>query len=243
MYSPVKSDMKETTKDQGASVAMNTGKKTTREIGESEPGFERLVVYVRTKTSRKASEKSIVSYAQFLGTVRLRAGRPLLELNEADVERLSAKLSDMAACYRIVLKMFYRANRKLDLREAVGNTTAQQEEISEADIMTPGEVMRILAKADSKRDMALVAVLASTGGRIAETLSLRRKNLQKVKGDGYQVEFTNTKTKKNRYSPRIEGPFKDVLETWLKSPESAKESDAWLFPSSIEPSEHMSRGT
>jgi len=214
--------------------------RTTHDIGMAEPGIDRF----RSKRKRAgASEGTVDQYTEFVGMVRGLSGRPILELGVAEVEALDEKLLGRAKVLRTVLKMFLRANGRYDLDAVLERQSRPQKQISEDEVLTPNDVMKLIAVCTSKRDRALVAVMASTGGRVNEILGLRLKRIAKVRGDGWQAEFVNTKTRKNRYSPRIEGTYKDLLEAWITVHPSRGDPEAWVFPSTRDLGEPLNDGT
>jgi integrase len=215
--------------------------KTTRDVGRSEPGFKDFAQFRRRAGTTDAT---LDQYAEFIGTVRNICEKPLLSLDVDGVEALDDKLLKKAPCYRAVLKMFYRVHKRMDLLDALPRQRREKERrIGLDDVLMPDDVMALINAAGSIRDCAILAVLAATGGRINEVLGLKLKDLKQSNG-GYVAWFGTTKVKsQERFSPKIEGVWKETLDAWLKAHPSANDRDAWLFPSSTDLVKPVGDGT
>jgi integrase len=210
--------------------------------GWAEPGFAEFADYrMRSGTSRETLEQ----YAEFLGTVRAKAPRPLLELTVKELQALDLALLKTAACYRTVLRMFYKAHKRHDLLDEMPRQRRRKEELPGLDeTLMPADVDTLLEACTNKRDRALIAVLASTGSRIGETLSLKLGNVYAVNGSAFQVEFKKPKVKgQGRVSPKIEGPWGALLKEWLDAHPAHGNASAWLFPSSVDLGIHVNEKT
>ncbi len=95
-------------------------------------------------------------------------GKPLLELTAGDIEALDDRLLGRAKVYRNVLKMFFGAHKRHDSLDALPRQRRKTARPSLDQIISPKDVMSLIAAADNKRDRALIAVLAGTGARIGE---------------------------------------------------------------------------
>jgi len=206
------------------------GTRTTREIGFSEPGFDKFAAAYRRQGS---SEYAIGRYAEFIGMVRNLSGKPLLDLSIEELEALDLKLLKHAKVLRTALKMFYNGCKRTDLRDALPRQRRQKERrMSEDEILTQEDVMKILGECSNLRDRALISVLAATGARISEVLGIRLKDIKHANGDGYQIWFGQTKVKsQERYSPNFNGVWKKNVDAWLAKHPARNNPDAILFPS------------
>ena len=206
-----------------------SGKRTMADVGRSEPGFDAFAAYRKRGGS---SDDAITSYAQHIGMVRTLSKKPLLNLTVPEVEALDTELLGRALSLRTVLKMFYRGCRSALLDALPRQRRQQERRIGLDGVLMPDDVTRLIDGAGNLRDKALIAVLASTGGRINEVLHVRLKDIQN--GSGYQVWFGQTKVRsQERFSPRIEGVFKDCLDAWLAVHPSRGNPEAPLFPSTV----------
>jgi hypothetical protein len=107
----------------------------------------------------------------------------------------------------------------------------------------PDDVTALIEKAGNLRDRALLAVMASTGGRIGEILNLRLRDIKQSNG-GFQVWFGETKVKsQERYSPKIEGAWKKYLDAWLNAHPFRNSMESWLFPSTTVENKAVGDGT
>jgi hypothetical protein len=157
----------------------------------------------------------------------------LLNLTIDEIETLDETLAKRAACLRVVLKMFLRANRRFDLDAALPRRHRPKQRMPGLDeTLMPEDVISLIAAAGSKRDRALIAVMAQTGGRPNEVLALRLRDMKRSNGIGYQMWFGTTKVRgQERFSPRIEGIWKEHVDTWLAAHPLRSRDDAWLFVS------------
>ena len=130
-----------------------------------------------------------------MGQVRSHSDVPLLDLDVAGVEALDEKLLARAKVLRVVLKMLYRANKRPDLDDALPRQRRAAKRHKALDeVLMPDDVLALIAKAGNLRDRALLAVIASTGGRIGKILNLRLRDIKQSNG-GFQVWFGETKAK------------------------------------------------
>ena len=212
------------------------------ELGWSEPGFDKFAEY---RARCGTSAETIEQYAEFLGSVRSTAAGPLLDLSVDELHALDLRLLKKPACFRTVLRMFYKAHRRHDLLDEMPPQRRQKERrLGLEEILTPADVDALIVACASKRDRALVAVLASTGGRINEVLRLRIRDLRQSNGGAYQAWFGTTKVRgEERYSPKIEGPWKGLLDEWLAVHPVRNDPAAWLFPSSVDLGIHVNDAT
>lgn len=211
--------------------------------GLSEPGFARF----RSERERLGhpTPDTILQYAGLLGKVRQLAGKGLLDLSVDEVETLDGRLRDVSVVHRIVLKMFFTTNKKMELALALPRQSREKDRrLGLKDILMPEEVDQLIAAADSARDRALIAVLASTGMRINEALAVEPKELVVVDGGSYQIWLPETKVRgEERYTPEISGPYQRYLDEWLHSREFLRSPRKWLFPSSWDLNKPMNDGT
>jgi integrase len=218
------------------------GSKTVRDIGRAEPGFD---IFERFYRRGGSTDEAIVQYSEKLGTVRGLAGKPLLKLTEDELETLDLELLKRAKVYRTVLRMFFKANRRSDLRDSMPRQRrAAERRLGLNDILTPTDVMTLIASTGSLRDGALIATLAATGGRINEVLSLRLKDIKQSNGSAYQMWFGSTKVKgAERYSHKVEGEFKKHLDAYLEAHPYRGNPDAPLFVSTAHEDMAVTDGT
>jgi len=205
------------------------GERTRTDIARAEPGWDRFERFYRRGGT---TDQTIAQYAKFLGAVRTLSSKPFLKLTEDELGELDIRLLERSVAYRAVLRMFFKANGRSDLRDSMPRQRRPVRRTGLDDVLTPEDVTKLIDSAGNLRDKAIIAVLASTGGRINEVLHVRLKDIKQVKGDGYQIWFGTTKVKgQERYGHKIEGVFKDVLDAWLEAHPSKGNPDAWLFPS------------
>ena len=215
-----------------------SGKRTTREIGRAEPGFD---TFARFYKESGTSDKDIEQYAGWIGSIRNRSDKPLLELSVKELKELdTGRLRSLAKSYRTILRMFYNGNERYDLIRAVPKLRGQKKRrFPFESILMPEDALAMIAAAGNYRDRALLACIYSTGGRINELLTLRMKHIVRSNG-GYQLFFASTKSRgQERYSPKIESPWKEYLEAWLSAHESRNDPNAWAFPSTGDGSGHV----
>lgn len=217
------------------------GQRTRLEVGTSEPGFDKFAKHYRRSGT---SDETIAQYAEFLGRVRMDAGKPLLDLAVEEVEELDEKLLARAKCYRTVLQMFFRGNRRPDLLEALPRQRrVKKRRLGLDEILMPEDVMKLIENASSLRDRAIIAVLAATAGRIDETMWLRLRDI-KVSNCGYQLWFGHVKVKsQERFSLKIEGAYKAHLDAWLEAHPHRDDLDAFVFPSTAKADTRVDDGT
>jgi len=215
--------------------------RTVMQIGEAEPGCDQFIRYRRRQGS---TEESLRQYTSFLGSVRKLSDRPILELDKAGLETLDERLLKRAKVLRTVVKMFLRANGRRDVDDVFPRQRRPaKRNLGVDDILMPSDVMALISQATSLRDRALLAVLASTGGRVNEILGLRIRDVKQSNG-GYQVWFGVTKVKsQERYSPKIEGAFKSHLDSWLAAHPLRHDKESWLFPSTVSIGQPVTDGT
>jgi integrase len=212
-----------------------------QDIGRVEPGWDKFEKFYRRGGS---SDETIRAYAEHIGSLRKMAGQPLLSLTEDDLSELDLTLLKRARVYRNVLRMFFRSNRRHDLIDSMPRQRRQTRKRGLEDVLMPDDVMKLIEAAGSFRDRALIAVLAATGGRINEILSLRLKDIKPSNGSGVQMWFGETKVKsQERHSPKIEGAFKVHLDKWLAAHPSKTNREALLFPSTARENQAVDDGT
>ena len=212
-----------------------------QDVGRAEPGWDKFERFYRRGGS---GDETILAYAEFIGSVRNLAGKPLLALTEDELGDLDLKLLKRARVYRNVLRMFFRANKKYDLIETMPRQRRTKRKTGLEDVLMPEDVMKLMETAGSHRDRAFIAVMAATGGRISEVLAVRLKDIKKSNGSGYQIWFGETKVKsQERHSPKIEGAFKAKMDEWLAIHPSNGNPEAFLFPSTAHEDLAVSDGT
>jgi integrase len=208
------------------SILILTANGTNVETGRAEPGWDR---FESLRRRSGAKPPSLRTYAEVIGSIRKMAGKPLLELSEGEVEALDEALLGRAKVYRNILKMFFGAHKKRDLLDAMPRQRRKAARLSLDQIISPKDVMALIAVADNKRDRALIAVLAGTGARIGEIVPRQVKDLRGGAG-GYQLFVGKKTTGQERYTPKIDGAYKTILDEWIAAiPDRTPES--WLFPS------------
>jgi integrase len=217
-------------------------KPTTRQIGWVEPGFDKFAEFYKEGGTK---DETISQYAGWIGTVRNLFGRPLLDLTVAELKELDkTRLRTIAKCYRVGLRMFYTGNERDDLKKALRPLRNQkQAKFAFEEIIFPTEAQAIIAQAGNLRDRALIATLYASGCRIDEILTLRMKHIVQSNG-GYQLFLGKVKSRgQERYSPKIEGVWKQHLEEWLAAHPQRGEPEAWVFSSTNEDGTHVSDST
>src|SRR3989442_2922752 len=215
---------------------------TTRQVGRAEPGFDKFAQFYREGGT---DDKTIAQYSGWIGTIRNLFGRPLLDLSVEELKALDlAKLRTMPKCYRTVLRMFYNGNERIDLMRALRPLRNQKKKRDAfEDVIMPKEAQAVIMQAGNFRDRALLSTLYSSGCRINEILTLRMKQVVRSNG-GYQLWLGEVKSEgQERYSPKIEGVWKEYLETWLAAHPHRGEPEAWVFASTNEDGTHVSDST
>jgi integrase len=197
------------------------------DVGLMEPGTER---FLEERERSGASGESRKDYTKIIGSVRVLAGKPILELSKDEIRALDKQLVSKAKVYRTVLKMFLRDNERIDLDAVLRRQhRPKKRKLALEEILFPEDVVRLIAAARSLRDRGFLATLYATGGRIGEVLNLRREDVRKSNG-GYQVWFGRTKSAgQERYSPPITGIWKEHLDRWLTAHKGGPK--AFLFMS------------
>lgn len=194
--------------------------------GLNEPGFARFSEVAQRQGS---TPQSITQYARYIGAARKLSPKPLLELTVAEAEKLDLRLLERAPVLRTVVKMYYRAHRRLDLLEAFPRQRRPKKpRASLDDVLTPQDVVALIEAADTKRDRALIAVL-TTGARINEVLSIRMADIKAINGSAFQIWIVRPKVGgAQRYTPKIEGAFKAALDQFF-AVRGAQSKDDLLF--------------
>ena len=211
---------------------------TNVETGRAEPGWDK---FDSLRRRGGASPESLRTYAEIIGSIRKMAGKPLLDLTTGEIEALDERLLGRAKVYRNVLKMFFGAHRRHESLDAMPRQRRRTKRLSLDQIISPKDVMALIAAADNKRDRALVAVLAGTGARIGEIIPRKVKDL-KGGANGYQLFVGKKTTGQERYTPKINGEYRVILDKWLAAiPDRTPES--WLFPSMKTEKVHVDRTT
>lgn len=216
--------------------------RTTKEIGWAEPGFDTFAAFYKDSGT---NDEDIAQYAGWIGSIRNRSNKPLLELSVKELKEFDiGKLRSMAKCYRTVLRMFYEGNERDDLKRALSKLRGQKKRrLAFEEILMPTETASVIAAAGNLRDRALLATLYSSGVRIEELLTLKLKHIVRSNG-GYQLFLGKVKSRgQERYSPKIESPWKEYLESWLAAHPTRDDPEAWVFPSTNEDGTHVSDST
>src|SRR2546425_1842302 len=203
--------------------------RTVSEIGESEPGWD---TFAKAYRRQGTTPEALREYAKGVGAVRKLSAKPLLKLSIDELEDLDEKLLAKSKVLRTVLKMFFRGNKRLDMVEALPRQRRQKDRrLGLEDVLMPVDVAALIDHAGSVRDAAIIATLAATGARINELLKLRLIDVKQSNGLAYQMWFGQTKIKsQERFSPKVEGSWKAVLDTWLNAHPSRNDLHSWLFP-------------
>ncbi len=143
---------------------MPTGKQTVGMLGKAEPGWAR---FADVRTQQGTKEAALEEYARFFGIVRRLSPKPLLDLSVVEVEALDRVLLGKSAPVRVVLRMFYTVHKRHDLLDALPRQKrTKARRIALHTVLMPEDVQAIIAVCSNLRDRAILATLATTGGRI-----------------------------------------------------------------------------
>jgi integrase len=217
-------------------------KRTTRQVGCAEPGFDKFAEFYKEGGTNDAT---IAQYSGFVGTIRNHFGKPLLDISPAQLKELDlTKLRTLGKVYRTVLRMFYLGNERDDLLRVLRPIRGQKKRRPAfEEILMPRDAQAVIAQTGNLRDQALLSTLYSSGCRISEVLTLRLKHIVRSNG-GYQLFLGKVKSRgQERYSPKIEGVWKEYLEAWLNMHPHRDDPEAWVFPSTNEDGTHLSDST
>src|SRR2546422_11123640 len=138
-----------------------------QDVGRAEPGWDKFERFYRRGGS---GDETILAYAEFIGSVRNLAGKPLLALTEDELGDLDLKLFKRARVYRNVLRMFYRANKKYDLIETMPRQRRTKRKTGLEDVLMPEDVMKLMETAGSHPARAFIPAIGPTGDRISHSL-------------------------------------------------------------------------
>lgn len=225
-------------------------RRTNFDVGMSEPGIER---FLEERKRSGSGESSRLDYVKAIGSARRIAGKPLLELSKDEMRALDLKLIERAKSTRTILKMYLRDNERLDLDSVLRRQRrpkTRKESIDE--ILTPDDIMKLVAAAKSVRDRALIATLYASGARECEIIGgrdgdgkvrsgLRVEDVKRV-GDAFQLWFGRVKSAgQERYSPPIAGEFKRLLKEYIEKHPGGR--GAFLFPSTASNDRPIDRRT
>lgn len=182
-----------------------------------------------------AGPSSLETYERQLGQAEAWLGKPLSSATERDLIILKKRLRAMPSGpqYARLLRMFYKAAKREDLRELVV-LKQRLKKLRPDDLLTVQEVQAMIDATAPLRDRALLGVLWETGVRVSEIMAL---DLADVRGTDspanggrkvYRLWFKKTKVAGEEHSGYVleSAP---VLEAWLKAHPDPR-PEAPLFP-------------
>jgi len=181
-----------------------------------------------------ASEGSLRDYRYELGLIERWIGKPLAQASERDIIALKKKLRGMPSwrTYLTLARMFYKKAKRPDFLEILV-IKERAKRLSDDEILTPGEVQRMVDAAPSLRDRAYIACLWDSGVRAHELCALTLKDVKVTESPEnggrkvYIAWFGKTKVRGQEHR----GFFIEsaqFLEAWLNAHPSPR-PDAPLF--------------
>lgn len=183
-----------------------------------------------------ASEKSKRAYSYQLGQVEKWMGKSLGMASERDLIALLKKLRTLRSGkqYAALVRMFYRSQGRDDAVRLV-RIKQRAVRLSPDEILSPGEVQKMIEASTSVRDRCLIATLWDSGVRIHELLALDVGDLKVMESPEnggrklYSVWFKKTKIRGEEHQGWLieSAPF---LDAWLKAHPNPQAA-APLFPS------------
>jgi integrase/recombinase XerD len=184
--------------------------------------------------SRGLSEARVAKYLQSLRRIAEWLGKDLDEAGKADIERIVNRLerSDYSAWtkhdYKVVLKRFYRwlsggEEYPPEVRW-IKTTFRSKDAILPEDLVTEGEMMRLVEAADSLRDKAFIMALYESGARIGELGSMRVGDVSFQ--EGYATLMLRGKTGSRRVVVVAAMPY---LQAWMQNHHLRAEPEAPLW--------------
>jgi len=201
----------------------------------NDASLEGVSEFLQARKDEGASESSLRSYESNLRMVRSRAGgKSLLALTEAEARELKRRLVELPSAYVLggTLRMFYKFHGRPDLVQ-IFRIKKPKKRIAPSDLLTVDEINRMIQAADNLRDRTLIAVLAESGARVHEVLSLNLGDVTEVQSNGerfFRVFFRKVKVPGEEHSAMLveAAPY---LAKWLENYPYPKSKDAPLFPS------------
>jgi len=181
--------------------------------------------------SQGLTPKRVLKYRYILKKLSKWLRKDFTETNADDIVKLLAKIEKSGYTahtrhdYKVAVKKFYRWLGKEDLINWI-KTTIKKNELPPPEIITRGEVLKMVQACRTVRDKALISVLFESGARIGELLSL---TLRDVEFDSYgAVLMVRGKTGSRRI--RICGKAVDYLKEWIYINHPDKMPDSRVFP-------------
>ncbi|MGP8147168.1 MAG: tyrosine-type recombinase/integrase [Thermoplasmata archaeon] len=182
---------------------------------------------------RSTAESTKAEYRNKLTKCERLIGKPLARATPRDLATLKARLRPQLSGpeYVRVLRTFYRAGGRPDLAELCA-MKQRNRVLGPGEILSVRDVQRMIEKATTLRNRALIGALWDSGARISELLAVDLGRIRKREPtDGIPLTFAlfleKTKT----------GPPRDVtvvhsartLDAWLKAHPYGSDSSAPLF--------------
>lgn len=150
---------------------------------------EQVLGFDRSLASQGISKARRASYLENLQRLRSLLGKPFENVEKRDIERVLALISDHARSewtvhgYKVTLKRFYKwlmgnDQKYPELVDWIKTTPKNQNRLPRDSLLSNEEIERLVRACDNPRDRAIVLVLAESGIRIGEMLSLRIRHVR-----------------------------------------------------------------
>jgi len=140
--------------------------------------------------SEGKSEATYYKYLERLPKVALLLDKDFADVTKEDLEKLFEKMlfemrysKNTIGGYKILIKRFYqwllsyKRKHYPPLVDWIEAHTRHHKMVRPEDVLSGEDVQKLIAAAMNPRDRALIAVLAESGGRVSEVLTLKVKNV------------------------------------------------------------------
>jgi len=154
------------------------------ELLKQKENIETILKFLNELYAEGMSETRIVKYANHLKVLSEKMGKSFLDADKDDITAFLSGLEQSKYAphtkrdYRIVLKRLFCFLGKEDLVKNVKQTLKGNKKKLPDELLTKGEVERMIKASKHPRNRAIVALLYEGGLRIGELASLKIKNVQ-----------------------------------------------------------------
>ena len=197
---------------------------------------DKILEFLDACTARALSPHREAFYATYLKQIAMIMGPSFTKPTRKDVERMLATVEsrDYEAwtkySYRTATKRFYKwllgndEEYPPEVRWVKVTTNGTSSKLPE-DLLTREDVQALIHVCQNERDRAFVALLADSGARISEILTLR---IRDVSFDQYGMVL-NVQGKTGERRVRVIGDSIAYVATWLEVHPAGKNRDSPLF--------------
>lgn len=189
-----------------------------------------ILKFVEKQTSEGIGTRRVLKYFVVLPKYAVWLGKNLKETNQDDIVRVMGILetSDYKnwtkSSYKAVIKTFYRWLYDDDIPKFIRKIKSNRNNGTKksSDMLSPGDIKRLLQVCVNERDQCLIAILWDTGARIGELIDLKIKDVVFKENMAY-VSIYAPKTSEARTVPIIESvPY---ITKWIEKHPNRKDNE------------------